>query len=251
MRRAATLPAVDAPCAWHRDGSLTWLAARLPGAHAAFSTRAGGVSEGPFESLNLGILTDDDRGRVQRNRATLAGALARDAGSIVMGHQVHGADVQVRERAGGGLARVDAQVTASADLTPLVLVADCVPLVIAAPGAVAAVHCGWRGLAGGIVRAATATVRELGGKPLAAAVGPGIGPCCYEVGPEVLERFGAAGPTLDLPALVAAELGAAGLADDSVAVAGLCVSCHPELFFSHRRDGGITGRLAGLAWLAS
>ena len=248
-RAATTLPAVDAPFAWHRDGSLTWLAASLPGAHAAFSTRAGGVSEGPFESLNLGILTDDDRGRVQRNRATLAAALGRDADSIVLGHQVHGADVQVRDGAGGQLARVDGQVTGSAQLTPLVLVADCVPLVVSAPGAVAAVHCGWRGVAGGVVQAAVRAVRELGGEPLAAVVGPGIGPCCYEVGPEVLARFAARGPSLDLPAHVAAALARSGVAD--VAVAGVCVSCHPELFFSHRRDGGVTGRQAGLAWLDS
>ena len=250
MSRAATLPAVGPAFAWRSDGPLTWLAASVPGAQAAFSTRRGGVSEGPFESLNLGVLTDDEPARVRRNRGLLAAALGREPGSVVMGHQVHGADVQVRTAPGGEFARVDAQVTAAPDLTPLVLVADCVPLVVAAPGAVAAVHCGWRGVAGGIVRAATAEARALGGEPLAAVVGPGIGPCCYEVGPEVLARFGAAGPTLDLPALVAAELHAAGVPADRVAVAGVCVSCHPELFFSHRRDGGTTGRQAGLAWLA-
>ena len=248
-RAATTLPAVDAPFAWRAEGAVTWLAASLPGASAAFSTRLGGVSEGPFESLNLGILTADDPGRVRRNRALLAGALGRDPGGVVMGHQVHGAAVQVREGAGGELERVDAQATARAELTPLVLVADCVPLVIAAPRAVAAVHCGWRGVAGGIVRAAVAEVRALGGEPLTAVVGPGIGPCCYEVGPEVLERFAVRGPTLDLPAAVAAQLAREGVGD--VALAGVCVSCNPELFFSHRRDAGVTGRQAGLAWLAS
>ncbi len=249
MSRAATLPAVETPFAWQAEGPVTWLAASLPGARAAFSTRLGGVSEGPFESLNLGVLTDDHRDRVQLNRALLAGALGRDAASIVMGHQVHGAEVQVREHAGGELARVDAQATAAPGLTPLVLVADCVPVVLAAPGAVAAVHCGWRGVAGGIVPAAVSAVRALGGESLAAVVGPAIGPCCYEVGAEVLARFDADGPSLDLPAQVAAELARSGVAD--VAVAGICVSCHPDLFFSHRRDGGGTGRQAGVAWLAS
>lgn len=249
MSRAATLPAVGAPFAWCSDGPLTWLAASLPGARAAFTTRTGGVSDGPFESLNLGILTDDASDRVRRNRVLLAESLDRDPASVVMGHQVHGADVQVRDRAGGALARVDAQVTASADLTPLVLVADCVPLVLAAPGAVAAVHCGWRGVAAGIVQATVRDVRELGGDRLAAVIGPGIGPCCYRVGPDVLERFGVRGPALDLPACIAAELERSGV--DEVATAGVCVSCHPELFFSHRRDGGVTGRQAGLAWLGS
>ncbi len=232
-----------------------------------FSTRKGGVSPGPYESLNLGILTEDDPARVARNRELLAEALGRDPARVAMGWQVHGADVQVHHEPpapgrqgfgspGDDLARVDAQVTDSADVTPLVLVADCVPVALAAPGAVAMVHCGWRGVAAGIVERAMKAVRRLSGHDeVAAAIGPAIGPCCYEVGPEVSDVFtrnghsdALAGRMLDLPHVVRCELEALGVQD--VALAGVCVSCHPELFFSHRRDGGLTGRQAGLAWLA-
>ena len=256
MTRTAALPGVSAPFAWRTTGELAWIEADVGAAKAVFSTRVGGASEGPFSSLNLGILTADDPERVRRNRETLIEGVGRDPDSLAMGHQVHGADVQVQERRAsrGGLEKVDAQVTPSSDVTPLVLVADCVPLVLSAPGAVAAVHCGWRGVAAGIVPRAIDKVRELGGAPVAAVVGPGIGPCCYEVGDEVIERLTARGHQLpsrmlDLPELVAAEVQRAGVQD--VAVAGICVSCNEELFFSHRRDRGVTGRQAALAWLAS
>ena len=244
-----------------------WLECSLGDARAVFSTRKGGVSPGHYESLNLGILTEDDPARVARNRELLAGALGRDPARVAMGWQVHGAEVQVHHEPpapgrqgfgspGDDLASVDAQVTDSREVTPLVLVADCVPVALAAPGAVAMVHCGWRGVAAGIVERAVKAVRRLAGHDeVAAAIGPAIGPCCYEVGPEVSDVFtrnghsdALAGRMLDLPHVVRCELEALGVED--IALAGICVSCHPELFFSHRRDGGLTGRQAGLAWLA-
>ena len=256
MSGIAALPGVTAPFAWQTAGDLAWIEAAVGPATAVFSTRAGGVSEGPFRSLNLGILTDDDPDRVSRNRELLAQGVGRDPGSLAMGHQVHGAAVQVQEepRSRGKLAQADAQVTTSEDVTPLVLVADCVPLVLSTDGVVAAVHCGWRGVAAGIVARAVEKVAELGTGDVAAAVGPGIGPCCYEVGPEVVEqlarrRLPVAGRMLDLPACVAAELRGAGVR--AVALSGICVSCNSELFFSHRRDGRVTGRQGALAWLAS
>ena len=250
MSRTASLPSVSAPFEWSDVDAVLRLEAPLGHARAVFSTRLGGVSEGPYESLNLGVLTDDEEDRVRHNRGLLARALGRERGSVAMGHQVHGAEIQVRDRVAPdeGLAQVDAQITTSPALTPLVLVADCVPLILAAPAAVAAVHCGWRGIAAGIVMRAVEQVRALGGGPVTAVVGPAIGPCCYEVGTEVLDRFAAQGPTLDLPAIVRAEL---ERLDVDVHAAGLCVSCNAELFFSHRRDGGVTGRQAGLAWLGS
>ena len=128
MSSTVALPRVAAPFAWRSKGAMTWLEARLAGrgARAAFSTRLGGASEGPFESLNLGILTDDLRERVVANREALMRALGRDPTGIAMGRQVHGADVQVRDAviADGRPAEVDAQVTASPALTPL----DGVPL---------------------------------------------------------------------------------------------------------------------------
>jgi len=181
---------------------------------------------------------------------------------VLMGRQVHGVEVQVRDRPaarGASLAEVDAQVTSAPSLTPLVLVADCVPLVLAGPGAVAAVHCGWRGVAGGIVGRALDAVRGTAQQGVRAALGPGIGPCCYEVGDEVRDAFRARGHgedvlrdgRLDLALAIRRELDRLGLGAEHIHVAGLCTSCNPDLFFSHRRDRGLTGRQAGLAWLVS
>jgi YfiH family protein len=230
----------------------------LPDARVVFSTRKGGVSEGPYESLNLGILTDDEPDRVARNRAILADGVGLDPTDIAMGWQVHGTDIESWDappapgrdgfgEPGAELARVDGHVTDLAGLGLLVLVADCLPVALAAPGRVAMLHCGWRGLAGGIVGRGV----EMFDEPPAAAVGPGIGRCCYEVGPEVLEAFshveGAAqGRMLDLRAVAEAKLRAAGV--ERVEHVDLCTHCRPDLFFSHRRDGGVTGRQSGLAW---
>ena len=230
----------------------------LPGARVAFSTRRGGVSEGPYESLNLGILTDDDSGRVARNRAILAEAIGLDPAAIAMGWQVHGTDVLRWEspppagrggyaEPGAELEKVDGHVTDLEALGLLVLVADCLPVALAGDGRVAMLHCGWRGLAGGIIERAVA----LFDGPVAAAVGPGIGRCCYEVGDEVLAAFadveGAAdGRMLDLRAVAAARLQAAGV--ETVEHVDMCTACRPDLFFSHRRDAGVTGRQAGIVW---
>src|SRR2546428_4907835 len=194
------LPELAEPFSWNERSGIPVLEAVLPGARAAFSTRLGGESDGPYRSLNLGILTDDERARVRRNRDRLAEVLGRDPESVAMGLQVHGAGVEVRARSlagpsayahpGAALRKADAQVSASPEVTPLVLVADCVPLVIAAPGAVAAVHCGWRGVAAGVIERSLEAVRTLA-RPgdTSVAIGPGIGPCCYEVGEEVREVF--------------------------------------------------------------
>jgi YfiH family protein len=205
------------------------------------------VSEGPYESLNLGILTDDERERVDRNRTLLADAAGIRPGTIAMGWQVHGTELQHwRSTPGGGdLARVDGHVTARDDLALLVLVADCLPVALAAGGQVAMVHCGWRGLADGIVANAVEAFDE----PPVAAVGPGIGACCYEVGDEVRSRFDARfarGRMLDLRAVAEDRLRAAGV--ELVEHADLCTSCRADLFFSHRRDAGVTGRQGGLVW---
>jgi copper oxidase (laccase) domain-containing protein len=134
-------------------------------------------------------------------------------------------------------------------------VADCLPIVIAAPGAVVVLHGGWRGLAAGIVAAGVRALREAGAEgPLAAAIGPGAGGCCYEVGEEVHAAFAAYDPpvrrgrNLDLKAVARADLVAAEASE--VHDIGLCTLCADrDLLFSHRRDHGVTGRQAGLAWL--
>ena len=216
----------------------------LPGARAVFTTRLGGISEGPYESLNLGILTDDAPERVAENRRR---ALER-AGveRFAMGHQVHGTEVAEWDRPSSQpLAQVDAHATTVEGLGLLVLVADCLPVALAAGGRVAMLHCGWRGLAGGIVERALATFEE----PPGAALGPCIGHCCYEVGPEVLEAFAeldgvADGRMLDLRAVAERKLRAGGV--ESVEHVDLCTSCNPGLLFSHRRDDGVTGRQCGI-----
>ena len=216
------------------------------------------MSEGPYESLNLGILTDDKPGRVARNRAILAEAIGLDPAAIAMGWQVHGTDIlrwdsppqpgrDAYAEPGAELEKVDGHVTDLEGLGLLVLVADCLPVALAGHGQVAMLHCGWRGLAGGSSSGAVA----LFGEPPAAAVGPGIGRCCYEVGEEVLDAFadveGAAeGRILDLRAVAEARLRAAGV--ERVEHVDMCTACRPDLFFSHRRDAGVTGRQAGIVW---
>lgn len=241
---------------WRERDGVRWLEAELPGARAAFSTRVGGVSETPYEALNVALLTGDEPERVGENRRRLADSLQRDAGGVVMGRQVHGTELLQHEtpqepRVYADVAKspdeVDAQATSSRELTPLVMVADCLPVAMVGAGGVAMAHCGWRGLAGGIVDEAA---REVDAE--AAAVGPGIGPCCYEVGEEVLTAFEdldgvARGRMLDLTAVATALLERAGVG--TIESSGLCTSCNPELFYSHRRDGERTGRQAGLVWM--
>jgi polyphenol oxidase len=214
----------------------------------AFSTRKGGVSEGPYESLNLGILTDDERARVERNRELLAEKAGIDGRSIAMGWQMHGTDVKEWDAPPNGeLEKVDGHVTARDDLALLVIVADCLPVALAGGDRVAMVHCGWRGLARGVLANAVAGFDEAP----AAAIGPGIGSCCYEVGDEVRNQFDARfanGRMLDLRAVAEDRLRAAGV--ERIEHVDLCTSCREDLFFSHRRDGGVTGRQGGLVWRA-
>jgi polyphenol oxidase len=219
-----------------------------------FSTRLGGVSEGPFASLNLGRLTGDLPDAVRENRHRLAAAIAIDPKLVLIGRQVHGADVARHDRPADppayasfarGLPEVDGQATSRPELTPLVFVADCLPVALAGPGGVAMIHCGWRGLAAGIVERG---VQQVAAR--AAAIGPGIGPCCYEVGDDVLSAFEplgsdvAAGRMLNLRLAARRLLERAGVAETEVSEE--CTSCQAQLFFSHRRDGERTGRQAGL-----
>jgi len=242
---------------WRERNGVRWLEAKMHGAHAAFTTRLGGVSEPPFDSLNLGVLTDDDEGAVRENRRRLAAALGIDPSQVPIGLQVHGGEVIRHERPqspspfaepGSPLPEADGHVVTAPGLTPLVFVADCLPIALLGPRGLALLHCGWRPLAAGIIAKGSVMTGAT-----EAAIGPGIGPCCYEVGDEVLAAFEglgegvADGRMLDLAEVARRLLAAAGV--DKVESAGLCTSCESELFFSHRRDAGKTGRQAGLAWL--
>jgi YfiH family protein len=213
----------------------------LPGGTVLFTTRNGGVSEGPFASLNLGLWTDDEEDRVRENRARVERI---GGGRLAQGRQVHGATVV--ESDPDTVVEDDGQVTDRPGVAPIVLVADCVPIALVSPEAVGMVHAGWRGLAGGIVGEAVQRLRSLGAARIAAAVGPGAGPCCYEVGEEVHAAFGTSGRTVDLKAIARDRLEEAGV--EEVHDSGLCTMCDSERFFSHRRDGGVTGRQAGVVW---
>lgn len=236
---------------WRERDGVKWLEADLGGARVAFSTRLGGVSEPPFDELNLGILTDDAPEAVVENRVRVANALGRKPEQVVFALQVHGTrliDHSEGSSQSRGVPEADGHVVRAAGLAPLVFVADCLPVALFGPNGLAMVHAGWRGLAGGIVEAAAEAVGAT-----MAAIGPGIGPCCYEVGEAVLDAFSelgdgiADGRMLDLPEVARRKLGRAGV--EEVEVAGLCTSCERDLFFSHRRDHGRTGRQAGIAWI--
>jgi YfiH family protein len=255
MATAARIDALPHPFAWAGDHISVELG---HGAQALFLTRRGGHSRAPFDSLNLGRWTDDDQEAVGRNRETVARAAGIDVDKLVQAHQVHGADVLRVRRLPQEIVDADGLATALDDVATMVLTADCLPIALAAPGAVAMVHAGWRGLAGGVIEEGVRAVREMSGAgqhaPVTAAIGPGAGACCYEVGDEVREALGAdpcGGPaTIDLERFACERLYDCDV--DAVHDVGLCTMCtDPRLFFSHRRDGPQTGRQGGIAWRRS
>jgi len=261
------------------------------GVVAAFTGRAGGSSAPPFATLNLGLSVGDDLRRVLANRRRVATVLGLAGRPWALARQVHGATILRVEAAGPGqgppvaepghpqvetrrlgegppegkppLGEADGLVTTEAGVVLAVLTADCAPVLLADPGAgvVGAVHAGWRGLAAGVVEAGVAAMAGLGADPAATVglVGPAVGGCCYEVGPDVREAVGArypaalattrdGRPALDPAAGAAQALERAGVGE--VRVAGECSVDLADRYFSHRRDHGRTGRQAGLIALA-
>jgi polyphenol oxidase len=226
----------------------------LAGFPHGFTTRQGGGSEPPFDSLNLGGAVGDDPARVSGNWRLLEGETGLRFARV---RQVHGARVARLDAAAPPSVEADAVLSRNPGLAACVSVADCVPILLADPssGAVVAVHAGWRGT---IARAAAEAVRalasEVGASPalLLAAVGPAIGPCCYQVSPDLADRFASeigadvirAGrtPSLDLWRANVAVLRAAGVPADRIETLRRCTSCERDQFFSHRRDAGRTGR---------
>jgi YfiH family protein len=224
-----------------------------------FTERTGGISEPPFSSLNLGYGSGDQPANVEANRERTVEAL--EVPPFAAARQVHGTGV-LRigpARTGRGFHPTDRAPAGDILLTRLprtalaVMVADCIPIVVASEALVLAVHAGWRGLAAGILRKTLGLFPDRRG--LAGAVGPAIGPCHYQVGEEVVaavergagmavrERRGGRW-FLDLAGTAAGVLRDAGLRD--LEAAGECTACHPARFFSHRRDG-VTGRQAVIA----
>jgi YfiH family protein len=234
--------------------SLPLLRWDRPGAYVvAFSTRQGGVSSGAFESLNLGRLTHDDADNIEENRRRLCAAVGAEPEHLAMNRQMHGPIVNRAEPGARGK-QGDGLWSDETGVPMLKFTADCLPIALARTNgrpALALLHAGRLGLLAGVVEAG---VTVLGG-PLTAVVGPGIGPCCYEVGDDILDayrsRFGAdvvRGRNLDLWSVAERVLREAGVA--AVERLDLCTACDPEHFFSHRRDGGVTGRQGVIGYVA-
>jgi len=242
--------------AWDGAGGvplLRWTAAPA-GVAVAFTTREGGVSSGPFRSLNLGALTADDPANVAENRRRAVAAAGGDSTAATMAWQVHGPHVrEVDERPAPGrflepgaeaFPKSDGLATGLLERPLVLLTADCLPIAVAREDGrrLAVLHAGWRGLVAGIVERGVEAVRGRA----SAAVGPGAGPCCYEVGEDVAgilrERFGddvVRHGRADLWLAARRALDDVGVT--AVEVAGECTICG-ERFFSHRRDRGTTGR---------
>jgi YfiH family protein len=219
----------------------------------AFSTRHGGVSQGPYESLNLGVLTRDGPENAHENRRRLCKTVGADPKRLAMNRQVHSATVN-RAAAGERGREGDGLWSDEPRLPMLKLTADCLPIALArrtGSPALALLHAGRMGLLEGVVEAGVAA---LGGADLAAAVGPGIGPCCYEIGDDIADayraRFGddvLRGRNLDLWAAAERILRDAGV--ESVERVDICTACSAD-FFSHRRDDGVTGRQGVIGYVA-
>ena len=247
----------------------------------AISTRQGGVSEGQFASLNLGRVVGDDADNVETNYQRLADALDVPRAGMTTTWQVHSDRIvrATRENAGGMIDKADGVVTDVPGLPITQRYADCTPVLIYDPRVHAAgvAHAGWRGTVAGVTPALVqAMVEQFGSDPadLVAAVGPAIGPCCYEVGPEVVDSVQAVFGVVSADLLrrrniVSNGNGAAGVGRQSVhfdlwranqwqfeqagvrhiEVAGVCTRCHRETFFSHRGDNGTTGRFGAVMML--
>ncbi len=238
-----------------------------------FTTRHEGVSRPPYNSLNLGTNTLDSPHSIQGNRSVLARAFGTRLERLVTVNQVHGVDLLVLDAPNPDYSHflkleADGIVTNQPGVMIGVCVADCVPLLLLDPvqHAVAALHAGWKGTAGLIAhKGVEALVKMFGSRPadIQAAVGPGVGPCCYQVDGPVMEAFRKGGAgwdlfatemekgkwALDLAAANRRHLLESGLAEENISTATQCVSCNHDLFFSYRRDGGDTGRQMGFIML--
>lgn len=214
----------------------------------AFADRRGGISRPPFDTLNLAARVGDERAAVDENRARAAAATGLDLARLALARQVHGRELrEVGPGDSGVLGDADGLIVRSRGATAAMLTADCAPVVVAGEDGVAVLHAGWRGLVAGIIAGGVGSLL----RPYAAWIGPSIRSCCYEVGPDVVHAFEAAGLPIaeegrvDTAEAARAALGAAGV--EHVAVAPVCTHCDPNSF-SYRRDGrtGRQGAFGGL-----
>ena len=237
------------------------------GATVAFTTRLGGVSEGPYGELNLAYHVGDEAERVAVNRELLCKALSLRLDRLTCAEQVHGSAIaEVDEKLAGrgadskcAIPGADGLITGLAGIPLAILTADCVPVVLVDPinGKVGVVHAGWRGTIAGIAEVAVERLVRAGADPdnLLAYIGPSIGPCCYEVSEELAatfeRKFGRearpAKRRVDLKTANEISLERAGLQPEAIIDAGICTSCRGDLFFSYRAHRRITGRQAAIA----
>jgi len=235
------------------------------------TTRHGGVSDGAFASLNLGLGTQDRPLSVLQNRQILADSVGIRQEYFVMANQVHGTNVEIilKDRRGAGafsrhnaIPSTDAMITNEPEICLFVMGADCVPILFFDPEklVIGAAHAGWRGTVNKVAVATIQKMQESFGclpKDICVAIGPSIGPCCYKVGGEVinevLNQFGTtegfisfdnpeSTPILDLWAANKVQLMQAGIPEENIEVAGTCTNCHAGDFFSSRHGKGLTGR---------
>jgi len=246
------------------SGGLSFLQAPLlrdsTAIEHAFMTRVGGVSPGPYNDLNFG--GDDEPSNIRDNMGRLVRSFNLPLGGVATAEQVHGSHVVIMDKSwdsAAGKPRGDAIITAEAGLPIGILTADCVPVLLHDPesGAIAAVHAGWRGFVAGVLGESISTMNRNFGARLAhilAAIGPHIGPCCYEVSEDLTTSFQDAGLKtdpyfkrdkgsihLDLGRAVYEALIDLGLPSGNLSQPGPCTSCGTSLFYSYRRDK-VTGR---------
>lgn len=242
---------------------------QAPGFRFWVTTRHGGGSNGPYASLNLSLSVPDDPAAVLENRRRVLAALGLRPDRVVGAEQTHGDGAAVVTAADGGrgvapglppVPGVDALITAEPGLFLFVQVADCYPVAVfdRRRQVVGLAHCGWRGTLAGLPARLVRTMADaFGSRPddLLAVIGPGIGPCCYEVGPDVVEEARLrlpvpeeavnlrAGRTyLDLPAAIIQQLRAVGVPENRILSRAACTACNCAIFYSHRASGGLTGR---------
>lgn len=236
----------------------------LPGGRALFCTRRGGVSGEPFEELNVGLDTNDYMPAVEENRERVAQLIGIPRARWLESRQVHGSDVRVVGELpdpDAGLPEADGVVTTLEAAAAVVITADCLPVALIAPEAVAMIHAGWRGLAADVLRNGVAALREAGAEDeIHVAIGPGIGVCCYEVNTHVhraFMRYGRGTARLSnhahLKSIARLQLQSTGIPPDHIHDVDICTMCAPRsLFHSHRRDYGgdprDTGRQASAVW---
>ncbi len=222
----------------------------------AFSTRLGGVSSAPYDSLNVGRSTGDHSEAVTENRRRLLAHLGLDPECLATAGQTHG--VRVTRVEGPGLEPdCDALVTTVPGLAVAVTAADCLPIGLVARGAVGVAHSGWRGTAAGIPRAtldAVCAAAGVGPQQVHCHLGPSIRPCCYRVGDDVAEAFPHVARVridgvwhVDLATAARVQLIRAGAVPEHITDVAECTACHGDRYFSHRRDAGTTGRLWAVA----